>query len=128
VSADAANNASSLILRGDDLQALADDPEDLQADLMALAGPSAGPRRRDFLSTASAAASFRERIHPRNPNQSESLLAGIRQARLRPHRNPSTKPGTDKFHGTGFYNFCDSFWIESRNPYAQQKAPFVLKE
>ena len=43
MSADAANNASSLILRGDDLQALADDPEDLQADLMALAGPSAGP-------------------------------------------------------------------------------------
>ena len=38
-----------------------------------------------------------------------------------------TKPGTDKFHGTGFYNFGDSFW-NTRNPYAQQKAPFLLKE
>ena len=43
VSADAAGNASALVLRGSDLDALSDDPEDLQADLLALAGPSAGP-------------------------------------------------------------------------------------
>ena len=38
-----------------------------------------------------------------------------------------TKPGTDKFHGTAFYNFGDDVW-NSRNPYAAQKAPFLLKE
>ena len=43
VTADPANNASALVIRGDDLQALSDDPEDLQQDLQALAGPSAGP-------------------------------------------------------------------------------------
>jgi Carboxypeptidase regulatory-like domain len=32
VNADPANNASALVLRGEDLQALADDPEDLAAD------------------------------------------------------------------------------------------------
>src|SRR5262249_46409159 len=43
LSADAAGNASALVMRGADLEALADNPDDLQADLMALAGPSAGP-------------------------------------------------------------------------------------
>ena len=43
VSTESANNASALVLRGKDLESLADDPEDLGADLQALAGPSAGP-------------------------------------------------------------------------------------
>src|SRR5207245_4330480 len=43
VTADPSNNASALVIQGEDLQALSDDPEDLQADLQALAGPSAGP-------------------------------------------------------------------------------------
>jgi hypothetical protein len=43
VSVDPSQNAGALILRGTDLQALSDDPDDLQADLEALAGPSAGP-------------------------------------------------------------------------------------
>ena len=43
VSTDPASNAGALVLRGDDLQALSDDPDDLAADLQALAGPSAGP-------------------------------------------------------------------------------------
>jgi Carboxypeptidase regulatory-like domain len=43
LTADAAGNASALVMRGADLEALADNPDDLQADLMALAGPSAGP-------------------------------------------------------------------------------------
>jgi hypothetical protein len=43
ISVDPAQNAGALVLRGADLQALSDDPDDLQADLQALAGPSAGP-------------------------------------------------------------------------------------
>lgn len=42
VSTDSNNNASAQVLRGDDLDALSDNPEDLQAQLLALAGPSAG--------------------------------------------------------------------------------------
>ena len=37
------NNASAIVLSGKDLEALPDDPDELQADLEALAGPSAGP-------------------------------------------------------------------------------------
>jgi len=45
VTADPSNNASALVIQGEDLQALSDDPEDLQTDLQAPAGPSAGPPR-----------------------------------------------------------------------------------
>src|SRR6266699_2741561 len=43
VNTDPSNNASATVIRGDDLGALSDNPEDLQAQLLALAGPSAGP-------------------------------------------------------------------------------------
>jgi hypothetical protein len=45
VSTEASNSASALVLRGSDLDALSDDPEDLLADLQALAGPSGLQRR-----------------------------------------------------------------------------------
>src|SRR6266403_531624 len=37
------SNANSLTLKGKDLEALSDDPDELQDELTALAGPSAGP-------------------------------------------------------------------------------------
>ena len=37
------NNANSLVVSGQDLDALPDDPDELQTDLEALAGPSPGP-------------------------------------------------------------------------------------
>src|ERR1035441_3172504 len=37
------NNATALVLRGEDLAALPDDPDDLSDALQALAGPGAGP-------------------------------------------------------------------------------------
>src|SRR5215218_2831713 len=43
ISTDSSANASATIIAGKDLDALADDPNDLAADLQALAGPSAGP-------------------------------------------------------------------------------------
>ena len=42
VSTDAAGNASAQVLRGEDLDALGDSPEDLQEALLALAGPIIG--------------------------------------------------------------------------------------
>ena len=43
VNTTASENASSIIIKGKDLEALSDDPDQLQQDLEALAGPSAGP-------------------------------------------------------------------------------------
>jgi hypothetical protein len=49
VSTDSANNASAIVLRGADLDALSDNPDDLMVDLQALAGPSAGPNGGSIL-------------------------------------------------------------------------------
>src|SRR5437764_14706591 len=38
-----------------------------------------------------------------------------------------TKPGTGKLHGGGYFNFADGVW-NSRNPYAAERAPFLLRE
>ena len=43
VSTEPENNAGAVVLKGADIEALPDDPDDLAAALQALAGPSAGP-------------------------------------------------------------------------------------
>src|SRR5260370_17056667 len=42
---DPSNNAGMVVLKGQDLEALSDDPDGLLSELQALAGPSAGPNR-----------------------------------------------------------------------------------
>ena len=127
VTPEASNNASALVLRGDDLQALSDDPEDLQADLQALAGPSAGPNGGSIYIDGFSGGelpskdSIREVRINQNPFSPEYDRLGYG------HIEIFTKPGADKFHGSGYYNFADDVW-NSRNPYAARKAPFLLKE
>lgn len=127
LSTESANNSSALVLRGKDLQSLADDPEDLQADLQALAGPSAGPGGSSIYIDGFSGGqlpskdAIREVRINQNPFSPEYDKLGYGRVEI------LTKPGADKFHGTGYYNFGDSIW-NSRNPYAAQKAPFLLKE
>ncbi|PWU01836.1 MAG: hypothetical protein C5B51_22210, partial [Terriglobia bacterium] len=127
VTTDPTGNASALVMRGDDLAALADDPEDLQADLEALAGPSAGPSgTATYIDGFSGSGlppkeSIREVRINQNPFSPEYDKLGYGRIEV------FTKPGTEKFHGTGYCNFADDAW-NSRNPYAQQKAPFLLHE
>jgi hypothetical protein len=127
VTTEATANASAVVLKGDDLNALADNPEDLQSDLQALAGPGAGPGGGTiFIDGFSGGQlpskdSIREIRINQNPFSAEYDRLGLGRIEI------FTKPGTDKFRGSGYYNFADDFW-NSRNPYAQQKAPFFLKE
>jgi Carboxypeptidase regulatory-like domain len=127
VSIDASTNASATVLTGDDLQSLSDDPEDLQADLEALAGPSAGPGGSAiFIDGFSGGQlppkeSIREVRINQNPFSPEYDKLGLGRVEI------FTKPGTDKFHGTITYNLGADKW-NSRNPYATQKAPFLLQE
>ena len=127
LSTDSSSNASATVLRGNDLEALADNAEDLQADLLALAGPSAGPGGGSiFIDGFSGGQlpskdSIREVRINQNPFSPEYDKLGLGRIEI------FTKPGTDKFRGSGYYNFAHDFW-NSRNPYAQQKAPFLLKE
>lgn len=127
VSTDPSNNATALTIKSEDLQALADDPEDLAADLQALAGPSTGPGDGAiFIDGFSGGQlpskdSIREIRINQNPFAPEYEKPGLGRIEI------FTRPGMDKFKGTGFYNFGDRVW-NSRDPYARQKAPFLLKE
>jgi hypothetical protein len=127
VSTDNAANASAVVLRGEDLQALSDDPDDLAADLQALAGPSAGPNGGSIFVDGFSGGelppkqSIREIRINQNPFSPEYDKLGYGRIEI------FTKPGSDKYRGTADWNFGSQFW-NSRNPYAPQKAPFLLNE
>lgn len=127
VNTDANSNASAQVLRGEDLDALGDSPEDLQEALLALAGPSAGPSGGQiFIDGFSGGQlpsknSIREIRINQNPFSPEYDKLGFGRIEI------LTKPGSNKFGGSAYYNFANQFW-NSRNPYATRKAPFVLHE
>jgi hypothetical protein len=127
LSTSSASNASALVLRGDDLAALSDDPDDLQSDLQALAGPSAGPGGGAiFIDGFSggeipAKESIREIRINQNPFSPEYDKLGYGRIEI------FTKPGSDKYRGNANYNLGTQAW-NSRNPYSAQKAPFLLNE
>ncbi len=114
------------MLRGADLQALSDDPDDLQADLQALAGPSAGPSGGQIYidgftgGTLPSKDSIREIRINQNPFSPEYDKLGYGRIEI------LTKPGTDKLHGNVNVDFGDAI-LDARNPYAAQKAPFLQR-
>ncbi|HKD05967.1 MAG TPA: carboxypeptidase regulatory-like domain-containing protein [Bryobacteraceae bacterium] len=127
VSTDPSANAGALVLQGQDLDALSDDPEDLVADLQALAGPSAGPSGGAIFVDGFSGGqlppkqSIREIRINSNPFTPEYDKLGYGRIEI------FTKPGSDRFHGSVGYNLGTDWW-NSRNPYAGQKAPFLLQE
>ena len=110
------NNASALVLSGKDLEALPDDPDELQSDLEALAGPSAGPDGGQLYIDGFTAgqlppkSSIREIRINQNPFSAEYDKLGYGRIEI------FTKPGTDKFHGQ-FSVVGNDSPFNSRNPF-----------
>ena len=127
VSTEASANASAVVIAGADLDALSDNLDDLAADLQALAGPGAGPNGGAiFIDGFSGGElppknTIREIRINQNPFSPEYDKLGFGRIEI------FTKPGTDKFRGDLGYNFATDKW-NSRNPYADRKAPFHLNE
>jgi len=127
VNTDAANNASAMVLAGNDLDAVSDNPEDMMADLQALAGPSAGPDGGsvyvDGFSNGELPPkeSIREVRINSNPFSPEYDRLGFGRIEI------TTKPGADRFRGNLNYNLGDDVW-NGRNPYSATKAPLLLNE
>ncbi|MDQ2774942.1 MAG: carboxypeptidase regulatory-like domain-containing protein [Acidobacteriota bacterium] len=127
VSTDPTNNASALVLQKEDLDALPDDPDDLQADLQALAGPSAGPGGNQIYVDGFTGgqlppkASIREIRINSNPFSAEFDKLGYGRIQI------FTKPGSDKFHGQASYNISDGVW-NSRNPFLTTSPPFRTQQ
>ena len=110
------NNANSITLSGKDLEALSDDPDELQSELQALAGPSAGPNGGQIYIDGFTAgqlppkASIREIRINQNPFSSEYDKLGYGRIEI------FTKPGTDKYHGQ-FQVQGNASAFNARNPF-----------
>jgi len=99
LSVDSDNNASATVIEGKDLDALSDDPDELEAELLALAGPAAGPNGGQIYIDGFTGgqlppkSSIREIRINQNPFSAEYDRPGFGRVEI------FTKPGTDKFHG-----------------------------
>lgn len=112
-----ASNASAVVMTGKDLEALSDDPDELESELQALAGPSAGPNGGQIYidgftgSQLPPKSSIREIRINQNPFSAEYDKLG--HGRI----ETLTKSGTDNFHGQ-FFLSGNSSVFNARNPFA----------
>jgi hypothetical protein len=117
------SNASSLVLSGKDLDALSDDPDELQSELQALAGPSSGPNGGQIYIDGFTGgqlppkSSIREIRINQNPFSAQYDRMGFGRIEI------LTKPGTDKIHGQFFFNDNHSF-MDGLNPFAANEPDF----
>ncbi|MGA8143162.1 MAG: carboxypeptidase regulatory-like domain-containing protein [Candidatus Acidiferrales bacterium] len=116
-----ASNAGAIVISGKELEALPDDPDELQSDLTALAGPSAGPNGGQFYIDGFTAgqlppkSAIREIRINQNPFSAEYDKVGYGRIEI------FTKPGTDKWHGQISVNANDSAF-NSKNPFFHQSS------
>jgi len=102
VNVEAGGNISAVILKGKDLEALSDDPDELSNELSALAGPSAGPNGGQIYIDGFSGgqlppkSAIREIRINQNPFSAEFDRLGYGRIEI------LTKPGTDKLHGQFF--------------------------
>jgi len=117
------SNAGALIIKGKDLEALSDDPDELQSELQALAGPSAGPNGGQIYIDGFTGgqlppkSAIREIRINQNPFSAQYDKLGYGRIEI------FTKPGSDKFHGQFFFNDSNSV-LNSRNPYVPVKPDY----
>lgn len=121
------NNATALTIKGDDLMALPDDPDDLSDALQALAGPGAGPNGGSIYIDGFSGGqlppkeSIREIRINQNPFSAEYDRLGFGRIEI------LTKPGTDKFRGSLGLNDSNGVF-NSRNPFASNKPDFSNRQ
>ncbi len=114
-----AENASAVLVKGKDLDALSDDPDDLQSELEALAGPSAGPMAGQIFvdgfteGEIPPKSSIREIRVNQNPFSAQYDALGYGRIEI------LTKPGTNTLHGDASITGNDSAF-NTRNPFAAQ--------
>ncbi len=117
------NNASALVLKGKDLDALSDDPDELQSELTALAGPSAGPNGGQIYIDGFTGgqlppkSSIREIRINQNPFSAEFDKLGYGRIEI------LTKPGTNQFHGQFLFDANDKPF-NAQNPFVTTVPPY----
>src|SRR5271167_529630 len=120
VGVSAENSAGTLVIKGDDLKALSDDPDELSAELTALAGPAAGPSGGQIYVDGFTGgqlppkSSIREIRINQNPFSAQYDKLGYGRIEI------FTKPGTDKVHG--------QFMVNGNSSAFNALNPFVTEE
>jgi hypothetical protein len=124
---DPSESAGAIVLRGDDLDALPDDPDEMAEALQALAGPAAGPSGGQmFIDGFSGGrlppkGSIREIRLNMNPFSAEYDRLGFGRIEI------LTKPGTDRVRGGASFEFMDGT-LNSRNPFASNRPPYQRRD
>ena len=123
VSVNPEENATALVIKGEDLQALSDDPDELQSELEALAGPSAGPNGGQIYVDGFTAgqlppkADILEIRINQNPFSAEYDRVGYGRIEI------TTRPGASKFHGQVMGD-VNASPFNTRNPFATQEPAY----
>ena len=121
------NNATQLTIKGEDLAALPDDPDDLSDALQALAGPGAGPNGGSIYIDGFSGGqlppkeAIREIRINQNPFSAEYDRLGFGRIEI------LTKPGSDKFRGSIGLNDSNGVF-NSRNPFASNKPDYSNRQ
>jgi hypothetical protein len=116
VNVEAGGNSNAIVLKGKDLEALSDDPDELSNELTALAGPSAGPNGGQIYIDGFSGgqlppkSAIREIRINQNPFSAEYDKLGYGRIEI------LTKPGTDKLHGQFFLQGNDKSF-NTGNPF-----------
>jgi Carboxypeptidase regulatory-like domain len=123
VNVEASGNANAIVLKGKDLEALSDDPDELSNELTALAGPSAGPNGGQIYIDGFSGgqlppkSAIREIRINQNPFSAEFDRLGYGRIEI------LTKPGTDKLHGQAFIQGNDKNF-NTGNPFTPNIPPY----
>ncbi len=116
VNVEPGGNGSAIVIKGADLDALSDDPDELISELQALAGPAAGPNGGQIYIDGFTGgqlppkSAIREIRINQNPYSAEFDRLGYGRIEI------FTKPGTDKLHGRFFAQGNDDAFNTS-NPF-----------
>src|SRR5215204_612557 len=122
-------SAGAIVLKGKDLEALPEDPDELAAALQALAGPAAGPNGGQITidgfegGRIPARDAIREIRINDNPLSAENDRPGFGGIHI------FTTPGTEKLRGSFGMTFNDES-LNSRNPFLQseKRPPFQFRQ
>jgi hypothetical protein len=127
VSLDDQDRADSRVLKGQDIEALPDDPDELAAALQALAGPAVGPNGGQLLVDGFEGGRTPPRSSIREIRINENPLAAERDAPSFGGITIITRPGTEQFHGSAYTSFMDES-LNARNPFSPTRAPFQVRQ
>jgi hypothetical protein len=117
-------NGGAIVLKGEDLAALSDDPDELSTQLTAMAGADAETGTQFYVDGFTATklppkSTIREIRINQNPYSAQYDSLGFGRIEI------LTKPGTDKLHGEYWMQGNNSPW-NGQNPFVTTQPPYYM--